>query len=538
MAPALLTFLALSLAAAPSRPPRLTLFITVDALGTDLLLRSRPHLHKGIASLLNQGAFFPNARYQQAENVTAAGHATLSTGASPWRHGIVGNRIINRATNRLEPVFADASHPVLDAPLTVEDVSPDRLMAETLSDRLRLFTQQRGKAVAIASKARAAIAQGGRLGQAFWFNETMGRFVTGTYYAKFVPSWVQAFNERKLPDSYFSKDWTLLLPKSEYLGEDDRPFESNAFGLGRTFPHPLTGMRTAPGLESREALNVTPMMNEVLVEFAKAALDAEQLGRRDAPDLLWVSFSPVDRTYHLFGPYSWEMQDMLVRLDQSIAELLQAAERAAGGRSNLLVVLTADHGGAAIPEEWAAAGLQATRVHPNSLRDGLNKELKARFGVELVVGVEETDLYLNTKVINDRHLDGLAIRRAAAQWLSGQPSVAYAVAKDDLAAPLELGGYGQALRMGYYPERSGDVLFILKAFNVMTDEDTGTSHAQPYSYDNQVPLVFMGKGVKPGLYREEVHPVDVAPTLASLLQMGFPAQAEGKPLTQMMTTDR
>src|SRR5579871_2467193 len=99
-----------------AKPPRLVLFISVDAMGTDLFLRSRPHFKGGFAALLAQGAFFPSARYEYAETVTSAGHTTLSTGANPWRHGIVGNRIINRTTGQSEPMFWDPNHPVLEAP--------------------------------------------------------------------------------------------------------------------------------------------------------------------------------------------------------------------------------------------------------------------------------------------------------------------------------------------------------------------------------------------------------------------------------------
>ena len=134
--------------------------------------------------------------------------------------------------------------------------------------------------------------------------------------------------------------------------------------------------------------------------------------------------------------------------------------------------------------------------------------------------------------MNDRHLDGVSIRRVVAQWLLAQPSVAYAVAKDDLATVGELAGYARPLRLSYYPERSGDVVFLLKPYQVMTEEPTGTSHAQPYAYDNQVPLAFLGRSVHKGTFHREVHPVDLVPTLASLLGIGFPAQVEGRPLEE------
>ena len=531
----LLCSLLLASAPALAKPPRLTLFITVDALGTDVLLRSRAHLKGGLALLLDKGALYPDVRYEQAFVATAPGHAILSTGAYPWRTGIVGNRVMNRTSGKEEPIFWDSAHPALEAPPGVDDVSPEALQAETLADHLRLFTNGRGKAIVLSGKARAAIALAGRLGQPFWFNEQVGKLVTGTAYAKELPGWVRIFNDRRLPDGYFGTEWGLLLPAKEYVGDDDRPFEAPAYGMRRTFPHPLNGGASAPGPASYAALNASPFGNELLVQAAKAAILAEGLGKDDVPDLLAISFSATDFIEHHFGPYSWEMQDALVRLDKQLTDLLAAAEKAAGGRQNLLVILSADHGGAALPEEWIAAGIASTRVKPSVLRQGLGNELQARFGTPLLLGVVDQEVYLNGKAVTDKKLDPVAVRRAAAEWLGRQPGIAVAVTRDELESNQGCGGFLPALRRGHFPERSGDVSFVLKPFTVLGDEDAGTGHGQPYAYDNQVPLVLFGKGVRPGLFRLQAHASDVAPTTALLMEMGAPASAEGEPRAESIT---
>ena len=84
---------------------------------SDLLLRTSPRLKGGLRQLIDSGAFYPYARYDYAKPRTAPGHTTLATGANPWRHGIVDNRIIDRATGKPERVFPDPAHPVLEAPL-------------------------------------------------------------------------------------------------------------------------------------------------------------------------------------------------------------------------------------------------------------------------------------------------------------------------------------------------------------------------------------------------------------------------------------
>ncbi|WP_164018811.1 alkaline phosphatase family protein [Pyxidicoccus trucidator] len=533
---ALLLVTALAALPASARPPRLTLFITVDALGSDVLLRNRPRLQGGLGQLLTAGAFYPYARYGFAECRTAPGHATLSTGTNPWRHGVIDNRWVDRATGKPVNSFVDPAHPVLEVPLSPgQDASPANLMVETLADRLRVATQERGKAVAVSLKSRAAIAMAGRLGQAWWFDDGVGKFVTGTWYTKEFPTWVKELNARKLPESYFGKKWELMRPRAEYVGEDERPYEVNAYGLGRTFPHPLDGGLPSPGLISYRAFGVSPDSHDVLVEAAKAAMVGEALGKDEVPDLLAVSLSGTDLVFHEFGPYSWEMQDSLLRLDKALGDLIAAAERAAGGRANLVIALTADHGGATAPEQWAAQGLPAQRVSPVVLAQELTQELRKQFGGDVTASLEELDVYLSGKSLEGPKVDGAAMRRAAAAWLAKHPAVVTAVARDDLFTAPDIAGHLTPLRKGYFPERSGDVLYMVKPFHLLYTDAEGTSHGTPYSYDSQVPVVFAGKGIKPGAYLEEMDPVDVAPTLAALMEIGMPASAEGKPRAEILT---
>jgi predicted AlkP superfamily pyrophosphatase or phosphodiesterase len=542
LSPALARLLALGLLLLCSpvlaKPPRLTLFITIDSLGTDVLLRNRSHFRAGLATLLDKGAFFPDARYEQAEVQTAPGHAVLATGAYPWRTGIVSNRFFNRATGKDEPIYWDPGHPILGAPAGPDDSSPEALLAETLADHLRLFTAARGKVVVLSGKARAAISLAGRLGAPFWFNDAVGRLVTGTFYAKELPAWVKALNDRRIPDQAFAQSWTLSLPEKAYSGQDDRPFESDALGMKRRFPHPLSAGLAGPGPQSYAAFATSPYFDEYLVEAAKAAIAAEQLGKDDIPDVLAISFSALDRIYHAYGPYSWEVQDALVRLDKALGELLTVAERAAGGRANLLVVLSADHGGAAIPEELIAAGLPGLRVKPSALRSGLQAELTRAFGAPLLLTFNQFDVVLDDKAMETRKLDGASVRRAAAAWLARQPGVALAVARDDLGGSDDLQGYQASLRRSYFPARSGDVLFLLRPFAVLEESDDGTSHGLPYAYDAQVPLLLYGRSVRPGTYTQRIQAVDIAPTTAMLMEMGGLAGAEGVPRSEAISLAR
>jgi len=517
---------------AAAKPPRLTLFIAVDALGSDTLQRIRPRLTGGLARLLSEGAFFPNAHYEYAETVTSPGHTTLITGANPWRHGIVANQIIDRASGNPVPAFTHPRYPLVGAPTTPDGASsPQAVLAETLSDHLWVSTQSRGQVMSISEKSRAAIAMAGRRGQAWWFSAETGGFASSAYYVQELPTWVKQFNDRKIAQTYFQKSWIPLKPPGQYLGKSTGQFAIEAFGLGRAFPHPLSGGLSSPGAQSNQALLATPYSDQLLVQFAIAAIEGNRLGSHDGPDLLAIGFSAHDFVFHYYGPHSWEVQDVLFQLDRSLETLLAAAEKAAGGRANLVVALSADHGGAPIPEELAAEGLPAARVNPRTLETQLRAELTRRFGADLLLAIHGTNVYLNPKAMADHKLSATTVDRAAAEWLTRQPAVAFSVAQEDL--PQCENSYAPALRKGFYPERSGDVLFILKPYHILTEASAGTSHGTPYWYDSQVPIILHGAGVRRGLYPQPISTVDLAPTLATYLEIGQPANAEGTPRSEV-----
>ncbi|MBM4381164.1 MAG: alkaline phosphatase family protein, partial [Deltaproteobacteria bacterium] len=97
-----------------ARPPRLVVVVSVDSMGSDVFQRMLPRFKGGFRMLADKGAYFPDARYLHAETVTSAGHASLSTGTSPWRHGITSNKLFDRATGKRVTVMSDPSVHVLD----------------------------------------------------------------------------------------------------------------------------------------------------------------------------------------------------------------------------------------------------------------------------------------------------------------------------------------------------------------------------------------------------------------------------------------
>ena len=90
----------------------------------------------------------------------------------------------------------------------------------------------------------------------------------------------------------------------------------------------------------------------------------------------------------------------------------------------------------------------------------------------------------------------------------------------------------QAEMSGYFPRRSGDIHIVFEPGYLPAK--TGTTHFSPYAYDRHVPVVFMGPGIKPGRYNETVKPNDIAPTLATMLDIQTPSGSSGRVLIEML----
>ena len=69
-----------------------------------------------------------------------------------------------------------------------------------------------------------------------------------------------------------------------------------------------------------------------------------------------------------------------------------------------------------------------------------------------------------------------------------------------------------------------------KQWHLVDARSHGTSHGSPYSYDTDVPLLFFGAEVRPGLHERPAGTVDLAPTLAELLGLRLPTDLDGRSL--------
>jgi predicted AlkP superfamily pyrophosphatase or phosphodiesterase len=536
--------------------PRLILQITVDALRSDLPKRYAHMLGDGgFRYLMEQGIDYTNAHYQHANTETIVGHVSLATGSVPAAHGMVGNVWFDREQDRLVYNIEDANYRLLTAGADVDKKteidptqkaakvdgrSPAAILSSTFSDELAVHFNGKSKIFAVSVKDRGAVSLAGHAGKAFWFSKSSGEFVTSTYYYKEYPDWVNQWNAGKPALAYAGKSWELLQPAAKYLfGEaDDREYETDFPGFGRTFPHAY-GEVGDKYLTTR--LTLSPAGDELILDFTKALLDNEQLGQDEVPDYLSVSFSSTDYVGHIFGASSLESEDNIGRLDRTLAELLAYVGKKVGLK-NTLIVLSADHGQPEIPGHLHDLGIENARYFDTKSLDKTPAiaALKKRFGIgeELIEAFFQPYVYLNQKLIRDKGLDQAEVEKVVAEELMKFDGVAAAVSSTALrTASLPDTLLNRAILRNFHSKRSGDIYLVFEPNVFINDFDgltVASTHGSPWRYDTYVPVMFAGAGLQSQSVSRLITPYDIAPTLSAYLGVKPPSAAIGNPLPEVI----
>ena len=405
--------------------------------------------------------------------------------------------------------------------------SPRNLRATTLGDELRLATNGRSRVYGISLKDRAAILPAGQAANgAFWIDNSSGQFTTSTYYMEHLPGWARAFNS------------------SGRIAEA----ASEALVPGTTQFYELVGRM--------------PAANRYELDFARALIDGEKLGRNGVTDLVVVSLSANDIQGHQLGPDSDSEEQMILSLDRDLDGFFSWLDQTIGLR-NVWLALTADHGIPPIPADAARLGIHAGVVDMLPLYARLNEDLNQRFSPGkqvsyLMPGPDLPYIVLDRRAFEKAGVDEKtaedvvaallpeAVASQASQppqqsallpslhRLPPTPQVAGVYTRLELAhGQLPPSEWGRLLAHSYAEHGNWFVLLALGAYQM---EDfhgsTGTTHFTPWSYDRHVPLAFYGAPFLPGEYHGRVAPVDLAATLASLAGINQPSASVGRVLTE------
>jgi len=502
-------------------PPKLVVTVVLDGMRAETLEKYKDKFGSGgFKRLQNEGAHFSAAAYEHAATVTAAGHANIATGQYPRSHGIISNTWFEGGT-----VNAADDTSVTIVGKTGVGQSAKNLRTRALGEFMK-ETWPEAKVFSVALKNRASVLLAGKgAGAAYWLH-TDGDWVTSAAYLTAYPAWVTAYNadKRSHIDKYFGTTWTPLLPTNQYPQprEDTSAYNpTNLVGLGKDFPHPITGGLASPGPAYYDAIGFSPYGGEATVEFVKALVENEQLGADDVPDLLAVSFSNPDGVNHLFGPTSWETADNTIRTDAHLQDFFNYLDSKVG-LDRTLIVLTADHGFAGIP-----ALVGGGKIDPAATSSNIESSLTAQYGalptgMRWLSALRPPDLYLNPAALSAKSLSSPAVQEFLEGKIPAVPGLGFAIGKSklsQLSLATETDPLKRALLLNLDAARSGDVVFV-------TDRDwsgpppiLAADHGSPHDYDSKVPLFFFGWEVKAGVNTSKASPVDIAPTLAKAMEL-------------------
>ncbi|ANH70796.1 hypothetical protein ABE85_21360 [Mitsuaria sp. 7] len=513
------------------KPPRLVVFMVVDGLPIRQVLGYRDQLQPdGFKRFLDRGAWFAKAYYGHGYTVTAAGHSIMLSGAYPQRSGIIGNEWRDPQTAAPQYNTADPRYQYIgNKTEPLAGTSPDNYKVETVGDVLRTL-QPGSKVIGISGKDRGAILPAGHKGTAYMYMGGSGEFASSTYYMDKHPAWVDAFNAAKPADKFFGKTWTPMLPEAAYARSvpDGQPWQANS-GNGNRLPAVLGAGMDGPGPRFYGNILPSPFGDELTLAFAKAAVEGEQLGTDDQPDLLSVSLSSHDYINHAFGPESRLSHDHFLHLDAYLQDWFKYLD-AKVGRDNYVAVLTADHGFTDTPEWAKSQGRDAGRINPAQVVGVINAGLSKRFGeFRWALGMSGSGVIFDEVAIKMGGLnpdDVYAAAKASVEQIDG---IQAAFTRAQLAGTDTATPYLEQFRRSWYPGIAAPLQVVPKAGWMFGSRVTGTTHGSPYENDTHVPLLTWGpKWVGQGRIEQRVEIVDLAPTLSAILHVPAPKQAQGQ----------
>jgi predicted AlkP superfamily pyrophosphatase or phosphodiesterase len=521
--------------------PKLVVVVVVDQMRADYVDKFQGQWSGGLKRMVNEGAWFREAAYPYAATETCPGHATISTGSFPATHGIVANAWWDRDSQQMVTCTSDENvkNSAYAGRLTKGGDSAWRLNRPAYAEELKFQTGGATRVVTFSLKARAAIMLAGhRADAATWTDGTTGAWVTSSAYG--MMGFIEGYVVQHPVTGDYGKTWALSLPESSYL------YDKNAVGAGApegwttSFPHVMQGKEGAktPDWAFFEQWATSPFADTYLTKLAETAVDSLSLGKGNAIDYLGISYSSTDYVGHRFGPRSWEIQDILVRLDKDLGELFAYLDQKVG-KGNYVVALTADHGVAPIPADALKSGLDAGVLNMAELKDKMEKALAPlNYPDPAIAKIAENEFYFSRLAYEKLRQDP-AGKKALEEVIERTPGAAGMYwAEEQSAAVKTMSETRNATELSYFAGRSGDLFVLQQPYWLLggaasAKAYSGTSHGTPYAYDQRVPILLMGFEIRPGEYFGAVTPADIAPTLGALTGVTL-AGRDGRVLSEAL----
>ena len=521
----------------PVKKPKLVIGIVIDQMRYDYLTRFADRYGKdGFNRILKNGFSLENAHYNFTPTYTAVGHASIYAGTSPSNHGIISNNWYDKVLKKSIYCVDDANYKTIGNQGIEGKKSPLRLYTTTIADQLQLAQNMQGKTIGIAIKDRSAILPVGHTANAaYWYDAgNKNQWITSSFYMEELPDWVKEFNGNNKADDYLNQTWETLYDIKTYTQSraDDNVYENNLNGQVKpVFPKDLKKLREQN--DNFSLIKTIPAGNTYTVDFAKAAIKGEQLGKSKFTDFLAVSFSSTDYVGHRYGVAAVETEDTYLRLDKDLAHFFNFLDTEVG-KENYTLFLTADHAAVHVPSYLQSLKIPAHYLNTKKLKKFLSNITQKYFNSkELIENVSNYQIFLDQEKIEALGFNKNTVAQRLADEVLSFDKIYKAVTARTLQTTNFTEGLMHSLQQGYNPKFSGDVLMIPYPATLNYSRK-GTSHGSGYSYDTHVPLIFYGNGIKKGASKKTYKIIDIAPTISNLLKIEAPNGTSGKIIEEVL----
>lgn len=501
--------------------PRLVVNLVVGSLSEQDFERLGDNFTEGgFRRLTDGGLYFKRAHYDFSHTSTAAGLATITTGAQPSAHGVIGQRWWNYVDGRAVDLIADNNGHPIPFSTGAPSVSPARLVAPTVGDML-LGSDSESKQFTIAVDPLSAIVLNGKSGVAYWVETNRTHWTSSSAYIEQLPSWVANYNSNNTNNLYTLSRWTPLYTPSRYHNSEVAVIE----GIVNKPTTILSDVNLNLANSLHGKMCYTPAGNTMLLEFASSLIAQERLGADEHTDIINICFDPARYIAQTYGPESIEYEDMLYRLDSALAEFLTYLYAQVTNPEDVLVVLTSAHGTS--PSYNPTSGQERERLNTRQMEVIINAFLGAYYGSDnYILGFANRAIYLNHSVLRTKQLDINTIREEVAVFVLQMRGISTAISASSLRNSSFGEGRTRLLQQSFYATRSGDVLIDLLPGWTIEDNTLRSSPVAGYNYDRNVPLVIYGGGIEPCVVTRPTSITQLAPTVADIVNIDRPWAAE------------
>ena len=498
--------------------PRLVVNITIDQLRSDYLEAFMPlYGDKGFRRLLQNGRVYTQAEFPVSKLDRASAIASIVSGTTPYDHGIVGEKWLDR--NTLRPIYCVEDNK-FSGHFTADKSSPNYLGVSTVSDELKVATDGRAIVYSISPFRDAAVLGAGHSADgAVWLDSHTGKWCGTSYYGSF-PSWANVRNQYASVADRLKK--TVWEPSSDLVGNFSY-FLSG--GMKEPFKHKFEGERKYASFKT------SALINEEVVALAESCLQSTTMGSDGVPDYLGLTLYAGNYMHSPVSEAPMELQDTYVRLDNALGTLIDAVDSKVGLQNAFFVITSTGY----VDQETADLSKYRIPTGVFSIERAaslLNMYLMAVYGqgqyVEACYGAE---MYLDHKLIENKQLNLVEVLERSQDLLIQMSGV-----KDVYTSQrLQLGAWTPGIsriRNSYNPKCSGDIFIQVAPGWRLVNETTQENQLIRESYV-PFPVVFFGQNIRAERLETPITVDCIAPTLAQVMRIRAPNACPVAPLGGM-----